>query len=127
MKRNIYLTWSGIETLVVGLFLSLQRHIMQDDPNDKVVHFTQHLGDVDWAFVMISLGLIATIVGLVRFNRWHFQSLIIILLGAIWCAYFVVFFIQDIHFGGNIQLSTVVTGLIFVSIVIEARFGGGGK
>lgn len=127
MKRNIYLTWSGLETLVVGIFLALQQHIMQDDPNDRVVHFTQHLGDIDWAVVLILLGIVATVTGMTGFNRWHFQPFIIIMLGSLWCAYFVVFFIQDIHFGGRVHLSTIMTGLIFVSIVVEARFGGGGN
>lgn len=124
MKRNIYLTWSGIETLVVGIFIAFQRHFLQDDPNDRIVHITQHLADVDWTALLIAIGLIATITGATRFNRWHFRSIIIILLGALWCAYFVVFFIQDIHFEGRIQMSTLMTGLIFISILVEARYGG---
>lgn len=124
MKRNIYLTWSGIETLIVGVFITFQRHFLQDDPNDRVVHITRHLGDVNWTVLLIAMGVIAAGAGLTSFNRWHFHSIIIILLGALWFAYFVVFFIQDIHFGGRVHMSTIMTGFIFISILMEARYGG---
>ncbi|MEE6647754.1 hypothetical protein PS395_00785 [Limosilactobacillus pontis] len=124
MKRNIYLIWSGVETLIVGIFITFRHHFMRDDPNDLIIHVIRHLGDTDWTILLIVIGVIAVGIGLTGFNRWHLQSIAIILLGALWFAYFAVFFIQDIHFGSRFHLSTLMTGLIFISILVEARYGG---
>lgn len=124
MKRNIYLTWPGVKTLIVGAFIAFQHHFLQDDPNDRIVHITHHLGDMDWTVLLIAIGVIAVGTGLTGFNRWHFQSVVIILLGAFWLAYCTVFFIQDIHFSNRIHLKTLMTGLIFISILIDAHYGG---
>ena len=121
MKRNIYLSLTGIESLAVGIYLVAKRHMLQDDPHNLPVHVIHHMGDTGWGVALIIVGLIVTAVGLTNFNRWHAKSVMII-------ALFVAFLLQDIHFpGGGIQLSTVMTGFVFVQILVEARYGGAGQ
>ena len=125
MKKNVFLTLTGIETIVVGLYLAFERHVFQDDPHDKFVHVSQRMGDINWAVILITIGVMATVIGMTKFNRWHAQSIMMIILSGLWCAYFVVFLIQDIHFPMIIQLKTIMTGFVFAQILVEARFGGG--
>lgn len=128
MKRNIYLSLTGIESLAVGIYLVAKRHMLQDDPHNLPVHVIHHMGDTGWGVALIIVGLIVTAVGLTNFNRWHAKSVMIIALSALWFAYFVAFLLQDIHFpGGGIQLSTVMTDFVFVQILVEARYGGAGQ
>lgn len=127
MRRNIFLTLTGLETMVVGLCLALQRHVFQDDPKDKLIHISQHMGEINWAVILITIGILVAMIGMANFNRWHTQSIAMITLSALWCAYFAGFLIQDIHFPGVVGLKTVMTGFIFVQVLVEARFGGGGK
>lgn len=127
MKRNIFLTLTGIETIIVGLYLAFERHVFQDDPNDKFVHVSQHMGDIDWAVILITIGIVATAIGMTKLSRWHAQSIMMIVLSGLWCAYFVVFLIQDIHFPMIIQLKTIMAGFVFIQILVEARFGGGAQ
>lgn len=127
MKRNIFLTLTGLETLVIGVFLSFQRHLIRDDPNDRLVHVIHHMGDIDWAFILIAIGLITTVIGMTNYNRHHAETVMMIVLSAVWCAYFVTFLVQDIHFPGIIGIKTIMTGFVFVQVLVEARYGGDEK
>ncbi|MBB1099959.1 hypothetical protein H5R88_07595 [Limosilactobacillus sp. WF-MT5-A] len=127
MKRNIFITLIGIETLCVGLALVFQRNLLQDDPNNRLVHAFHHMGDINWSFILIAMGLLATVIGMTNFNRYHAKSIAMIMLSSLWCAYFVTFLLQDIYFPGIIGIKTIMTGFVFIQILVEARYGGDGK
>lgn len=124
MKRNIFLTFTGFETLIIGIFLAIKRHYFLDDPHDRFIHVSYHMGDLDWAVILIAIGILVIAVGWTNFNKWHAQSIMIIILSGLWCAYFVAFLLQDLHFPGGIQMHTIMTGCFFLQILVEARFGG---
>ena len=125
MKRNIFLTITGLETLLVGIFLGIQRHILLDDPHDGFVHITHYMGNMSWSIILITAGLATIAIGLSNFDKWHLQSVALILMSAVWCAYFVVFLVQDLHFSQPLHLGTVLVGMVFLRILVEARYGGG--
>lgn len=127
MRRNIFVAFTGLATLAVGMYLLLEHHFMRDDPSDRLVHISQYMGNINWAVILMVVGTVAAVVGLTNYNKYHAYSVMIIILSALWCAYFVAFLIQDIHFGQPIRLGTVLTGYVFVQILVEARFGGGGR
>lgn len=125
MKRNIFLTITGLETLLVGIFLGTQKHTLLDDPHDGFVHITHYMGNVSWSIILITAGLATIAIGLSNFDKWHLQSVALILMSAVWCAYFVVFLVQDLHFSQPLHLGTVLVGMVFLRILVEARYGGG--
>lgn len=125
MKRNIFLTITGLETLLVGIFLGIQKDALLDDPHDRFVHLTYYMGNMPWSIILITAGLATIAIGLSSFDKWHLQSVTLILMSAVWCAYFVVFLVQDLHFSQPLHLGTVLVGMVFLRILVEARYGGG--
>ncbi|KRM76193.1 hypothetical protein FC35_GL000694 [Limosilactobacillus coleohominis DSM 14060] len=125
MRRHIFLAYCGFETAVIGLFLFMERQWFMDDQHDKFIHMAHHLGDIDWALMLVCIGLVAMVIGVFDVVKFHSQSVILIILGALWFAYFVVFLLQDIHFHQPIRLATIMTGLNFMFILVETRYGGG--
>lgn len=124
MKRNIFLTITGLETLLVGIFLGIQNDALLDDPHDRFVHFTYYMGNMTWSIILIIAGLATIAIGLSNCNKWHLQSAALILMSAVWCAYFVVFLVQDLHFSQPLHLGTILVGMVFLRILVEARYGG---
>ena len=120
MKRNIFISLIGVETLSVGCYLWLQQHFMNDDRRSVVAHFMHHLVSPEWATILSIVGVLAIIAGAT--TRHKIQSVAIVVLGGLWFAYFISFTFLDFHFN-DFKLSTLLTGFVFLTIVLEARYG----
>lgn len=118
MGHRRFLIISGFETLATGIFMSVQHHLMQDDPHTQIVHVTHHLGDANWT-------LILSIVGVCRYGE-KTQHWALIALGSLWCAYLFAFAVQDFYFRGQIGISTLLTLFVLVGIFVEAVSDDGG-
>ncbi|WP_346708981.1 hypothetical protein [Limosilactobacillus oris] len=123
MKRNIFLVFTGLETLAVGVFLMMQRNALMDDPTDRVVHMIHQMGSIEWATLLIVLGAVSLVVGVLDVKKYNIQQVILILFGGLWCAYSLFFWINDIHFGPGLKLGTLLSTFVFVQILFEAYFG----
>lgn len=123
MKRNIFLVFTGLETLAVGVFLMMQRNALMDDPTDRVVHMIHQMGSIEWATLLIVLGAVSLVVGVLDVKKYNIQQVILILFGGLWCAYSLFFWINDIHFGPGLKLGTLLSIFVFVQILFEAYFG----
>ena len=99
MEHRRFLIINGFETLATGIFMSIQHHLMQDDPHTRIVHVTQHLGDVNWTLIV---------------------------LGSLWCAYLFAFAVQDFYFHGHFSISTLLMLFVLVGIFVEAVSDDGG-
>lgn len=125
MEHRRFLIINGFETLATGIFMSVQRHLMQDDPHTKIVHVTQHLGDVNWTLILAIVGVSAIMAGACRCSE-KAQRLALIFLGSLWCAYLFAFAVQDFYFHGQISISTLLTLFVLVGIFVEAVSDDGG-
>lgn len=129
-RGNTFLVESGVETLTVGVYMAWQQQILKDDPHNPAVHMMHRLlGQPDWPFLMMGLGLIVTVVGLSNVNHAHLSTFLTVLMGGLWFSYSVGFFIQDMDFG-EIKLTTILSFFVFIDIVTHAFYnddGGGGK
>lgn len=123
MKRNIFLFFTGLETLAVGVFLMMQRNALMDDPTDRVVHMIHQMGSIEWAILLMVLGAVSLVVGVLDVKKYNIQQVILILFGGLWCAYSLFFWINDIHFGPGLKLGTLLSIFVFVQILFEAYFG----
>lgn len=123
MRRHIFLVFIGLETLAVGVFLMLQHNALLDDPNDRVIHMIHQMGSIEWAIMLIGLGVVSLIVGMLNVKQHSVQQIILILLGGLWCAYSLFFWINDIHFGPGLKLGTLLSSFVFIQILFEAYFG----
>lgn len=123
MKRNIFLVFTGLETLAVGVFLMMQRNALMDDPTDRVVHMIHQMGSIEWAILLIVLGAVSLVVGVLDVKKYNIQQVILILFGGLWCSYSLFFWINDIHFGPGLKLGTLLSIFVFVQILFEAYFG----
>lgn len=126
MRRSKFLETTGIETLSIGAYLIYQQHYFQDDPRNQFIHLAAHFGDVGWAVALIAIGFVVTIIGLTGFNRWHAQTVALILLSGLFFAYFVALVMEDVHFDNPVRLGTLMVGWLFIRTLVEARYGGGG-
>lgn len=125
MGHRRFLIINGFETLATGIFMSVQHHLMQDDPHAQIVHVTHHLGDVNWTLILAIVGVYAIMAGACRYSE-RAQKWALIALGALWCAYLFAFAVQDFHFQGRIGINTLFTLFIFISVLVEAVSDGGG-
>lgn len=125
MGHRRFLIINGFETLATGIFMSVQHHLMQDDPHAQIVHVTHHLGDVNWTLILAIVGVYAIMAGACRHSE-KAQHRALIALGALWCAYLFAFAVQDFHFQGRIGINTLFTLFIFISVLVEAVSDGGG-
>lgn len=123
MKRNIFLTLTGLETIVVGVFLLIQRNILLDDHNDKVMHFVHQMGNAEWAALLIAVGAAALAIGLLNSNRYGAQTIILIILGGLWLAYAFFFTFSDFHFGKPLHLGDMLAWFVFLQVAFEAYYG----
>lgn len=128
MKRNIFLSITGFETMLVGFCVFWGRNLVVDDPSDRLVHIVHHVYDVNWSIALITIGLVAMIIGLTDYSKHNAQLIMLIVLGALWCAYSFAFIVIDIHFHQAIGVMSALTVSVFLRILIEARYGryGGG-
>ncbi|MGY0266659.1 hypothetical protein ACW19A_02370 [Limosilactobacillus fermentum] len=124
MGHRRFLIINGFETLATGIFMSVQHHLMQDDPHTRIVHVTQHLGDVNWALILAIVGVYAIMAGACRYEKA--QRWALIALGSLWCAYLFAFVVQDLYFPGQIGISTLLTLFVLVGIFVEAVSNDGG-
>lgn len=125
MEHRRFLIINGFETLATGIFMSVQRHLMQDDPRTKIVHLTHHLGDVNWTLILAIVGVSAIMAGVCRCGE-KTQRWALIVLGSLWCAYLFAFAVQDFYFHGQISISTLLTLFVLVGIFVEAVSDDGG-
>lgn len=125
MRRNIFLSITGFETILVGVCMWWQRQFFLDDPKDKFIHTVHHMAGVNWSIALITVGLVAIVVGLTNYHKHNAQIIVLIVLGGLWCAYSLVFLIMDIHFKQSIGLLSMLTTCVFIRILVEARYGGG--
>lgn len=125
MGHRRFLIISGFETLATGIFMSVQRHLMQDDPHTQIVHVTHHLGDTNWTLILAIVGVYAIMAGACRRSE-KAQHWALIVLGSLWCAYLFAFVVQDFYFRGQIGISTLLTLFVLVGIFVEAVSDDGG-
>ena len=123
MKRNIFLTLTGLEAIAVGIFLLVQRNILLDDHNDKIMHFAHQMGDPEWAALLIAVGVAALVIGLLSTNKYFIQTAMLIILGGLWLAYAFFFTFSDFHFGKPLHLGDLLAWFVFLQIAFEAYFG----
>lgn len=123
MKRNIFLTLTGLETITVGILLLVQRNILLDDHNDKVMHFVHQMGNSEWAALLIAVGAAALVIGLLNINKYFTQTAMLIILGGLWLAYAFSFTFSDFHFGNPLHLGDLLAWFVFLQITFEAYFG----
>lgn len=123
MKRNIFLATTGLETILVGLCVFFSRADLMDDPNDHIVHIIHHVCDLNWSLALITIGMVAVIIGLTNFDKHHAQMIMMIVLGGLWCAYSFAFVVIDIHFHRSLGILSVLTICVFIRILVEARYG----
>lgn len=90
MGHRRFLIINGFETLATGIFMSVQHHLMQDDPHARIVHVTHHLGDVNWTLILAIVGVYAIMAGACRYSE-KAQHWALIVLGSLWCAYLFAF------------------------------------
>lgn len=119
MGHRRFLIISGFETLATGIFMSVQHHLMQDDPHTQIVHVTHHLGDANWTLILSIVGVYAIMAGVCRYGE-KTQHWALIALGSLWCAYLFAFVVQDFYFRGQIGISTLLTLFVLVGIFVEA-------
>lgn len=125
MGHRKFLVITGFETLATGIFMSVQHHLMQDDPHAEIVHVTRHLGDVNWTLILAIVGVCAIMAGACKYSV-NVQRWALIALGALWCAYLFAFVVQDFYFRGQIGISTLLTLFVLVGIFVEAVSDDGG-
>lgn len=125
MGHRKFLVTTGFETLATGIFMSVQHHLMQDDPHTKIVHVTHHLGDANWTLILVIVGVCAIMAGSCRYSE-NVQRWALIALGSLWCAYLFAFAVQDFYFRGQIGISTLLTLFVLVGIFVEAVSDDGG-
>ena len=125
MEHRRFLVVTGFETLATGIFMSVQHHLMQDDPHAQIVHVTHHLGDVNWTLILAIVGVYAIMAGTCRHSE-KAQHWALIVLGSLWCAYLFAFAVQDFYFRGQIGISTLLTLFVLVGIFVEAVSDDGG-
>lgn len=123
MKRNIFLVLTGLETISVGFFLLIQRNILMDDANDKMMHFVHMMGNTQWSILLMAVGTFSLLIGLFNVNKWAMQNVTLIVLGGLWLAYAFSFTFTDVHFGKPIHLGDFLCCFIFIQILFEAYFG----
>ena len=123
MKCNAFLTLTGLETIVVGVFLLIQRNILLDDHNDKVMHFVHQMGNAEWAALLIAVGALALVIGILDVNKYAAQTVILIVLGGLWLAYAFSFTFSDFYFGNPLHLGDLLAWFVFLQITFEAYFG----
>ena len=116
----------GSETLACGLIMLLDHSYFADDTKRPVMHFVYGLGGFDWTGTLCVIGLLALIIGIIKVDRIKHVRLDIImisLLGSLWLAYTVTFFIQD-YYGPReaIDLKTVMSLFVFVQILHSAYY-----
>lgn len=125
MGHRRFLIINGFETLATGIFMSVQHHLMQDDPHARIVHVTHHLGDVNWTLILAIVGVYAIMAGVCRRSE-KAQHRALIVLGSLWCAYLFAFAVQDFYFRGQIGISTLLTLFMLIGIFVEAVSDDGG-
>lgn len=125
MGHRRFLIINGFETLATGIFMFVQHNLMQDDPHTRIVHVTQHLGDVNWTLILAIVGVYAIVAGACRCSE-KAQRWALIVLGSLWCAYLFAFVVQDLYFPGQIGISTLLTLFVLVGIFVEAVSDDGG-
>lgn len=125
MGHRRFLIINGFETLATGIFMSVQHHLMQDDPHTQIVHVTHHLGDANWTLILAIVGVYAIMAGACRRGE-KAQHWALIVLGSLWCAYLFAFAVQDFYFRGQIGISTLLTLFVLVGIFAEAVSDDGG-
>lgn len=127
-QRDLNLVVDSLETLVAGLVLAVNRKMLQDDPHDHVVHFMHAFGNVNWAVLLIILGVVGIVISLGHIHRWYLDAILLSIYGGLWLTYFVAFFIQDMHFGPGLRIGTVLSCFVFIRILLQALdFPGHGR
>ena len=126
--KQINLIVDSLETLVAGLVLAVNSSIFIDDPHDPAIHFTHSFGNVNWAVLLIALGIVGIVISVGHIQCWHLDAIILSIYGGLWLTYFAVFFIQDMHFVRGIRIGTALSCFVFVRILIQAlEFPGHGR
>lgn len=123
MKRHYFLVFTGLETMAVGVLLLLQKHFFVDSHNNRMVHVIHHMGDPDWAVLLMVIGLVAVLIGATNLQRHGAQKIILIILGGLWFSYSLFFVMNDINSGQPLRLGTLLSCFIFLEIATEAYYG----
>lgn len=124
-KVNLDLTLLGVETLLlVGYYVTSPHPLFKDDLHSHLAHLTfLLLPSTMLTLALLGVGIFGVAVGLYLRMR-GLDEVATVALGTVWAVNVTSFIIQDIHFGGHVQLGTLLSIYVMVRILCLARFGG---
>ncbi|MCO8299440.1 hypothetical protein [Limosilactobacillus fermentum] len=126
MKRNHNLIITSTETICVGLVMLFNQEMIRDDPHNLVVHSVHAFGQIPWVTVLLLVGSTSLLVALSGIQKWKMEFIATVVLGGLWASYSVVFLIQDEFFRPTVSVSTVLSGYVFIRILMDAFFNYSG-
>ncbi|MEZ7280409.1 hypothetical protein [Limosilactobacillus fermentum] len=126
MKRNHNLIITSTETICVGLVMLFNQEMIRDDPHNLVVHSVHAFGQIPWVTVLLLVGSASLLVALSGIRKWKMEFIATVVLGGLWASYSVVFLIQDEFFRPTVSVSTVLSGYVFIRILMDAFFNYSG-
>ncbi|MEK1317882.1 hypothetical protein HCY06_10035 [Limosilactobacillus fermentum] len=102
------------------------QEMIRDDPHNLVVHSVHAFGQIPWVTVLLLVGSASLLVALSGIQKWKMEFIATVVLGGLWASYSVVFLIQDEFFGPTVSVSTVLSGYVFIRILMDAFFNYSG-
>lgn len=121
--RNPDLITLGLETLALGIYFMVH-HPFHDNPHNFAVHASFLLPSPFWLLIVLVLGLTALLVGLTEQWRFWLDSMILIVMGAVWAVNAVALAVQDYHFSHSANLSTVLAVFVVIKVFTSSRYNG---
>lgn len=114
---------SGLETLVLGLYLIYVQNLFGDHRPDMIHRIFHHAQDPWMAGMLIVIGTYAITVALLDVNQFMAKRVALTLMSSVWVAYLVIFTWRDLNGHGPVGIGTILIGFVLVRLLLEAVWG----
>lgn len=114
---------TGVETLLLGMYLIYVSNVFQEPPTDHFRHIVQHAQDPYLSVMLVTVGTIALVVAVLDTNKFRAKRIALVAMVMVWAAYFMLFLWHDFNTPGPLKFGTLLIGFVLLRLFLELAWG----